>query len=305
MYWLIKFIIRKLRERRGAPDASDAVANRPSAQPRVHAEPSTSPATHGPLGLLLHQARYEVLINLRNPRARFFTFIFPIVLLVVFAGAFGHGHTTVDGVRVDMTRFYVPGILTMGVVVSSYASLVISVTTLRESGVLKRRHATPVPPAVLIGATALATVATTAIMSVILLLLSKIAYGVGFAAPAILAMAIIILAGTLAFSCIAYALSGLIGNPDAAQPIVQATMLPLWFLSGVFIPVVNLSSALRTIGRIFPVEHIADTLHAASVHGSFGAAFSGQDLLVLLAWIVGAGAFAAWRFSWLPSTATA
>jgi hypothetical protein len=53
------------------------------------------------------------------------------------------------------------------------------------------------------------------------------------------------------------------------------------------------------------VEHLANGLHAASIHSSFGAAISVTDLLVLAAWGVGAAALAAWRFSWLPSAATA
>ena len=73
----------------------------------------------------------------------------------------------------------------------------------------------------------------------------------------------------------------------------------------VFIPVPNLPSALRHIGDLFPVAHLSNLLHLASVHGTFSGAMSATDLLVLAAWALAAGAFAAWRFSWLPSTAMA
>ena len=56
---------------------------------------------------------------------------------------------------------------------------------------------------------------------------------------------------------------------------------------------------------MFPVEHVANSLHLASVNSSFSGSISVSDLLVLAAWGVAAAAFAAWRFSWLPSTATA
>ncbi len=68
-----------------------------------------SAASRGPLALLAHQARFELLASFRNPRARFFTFFFPVLLLVIFAGLFGHGTTTVDGVKVHTARFFVPG----------------------------------------------------------------------------------------------------------------------------------------------------------------------------------------------------
>ena len=84
-----------------------------------------------------------------------------------------------------------------------------------------------------------------------------------------------------------------------------ATMMPLWFISGVFIPTANLSGTLNTVASIFPVEHLAAGLQLASVHNSFTSAISLTDLLVLAAWGLAAAAFAAWRFSWLPSTAAA
>ena len=264
-----------------------------------------SAAARGPLGLLAHQVRYDVRTSLRNPRARFFTFFFPILLLVVFNGVFGHGHTIVEGVRVSLKVFYVPGILAMSIVVAAYAGLVVSLATLRESGVLKRRRATPVPPVLLIAGQALSAVVITAVMSTILLVIAKVVYGIGMAPGALAAVACTVLIATVAFACIAYAVSGLIGSPDAAQPIVQATMFPLWFVSGVFIPISNLSPTLRHIGDLFPVEHLANSLHLASVNSSFGSAISGSDLLALAAWGMASAAFAAWRFSWLPSTAAA
>jgi ABC-2 type transport system permease protein len=317
MYFLIKFLLRKWRQRKAAAaeqpadeQPSDAAAPdagrfHRAARREVSTGQRRSAASLGPLGLLAHQARYDLLASVRNPRARFFTFLFPILLLVVFNGVFGNGHTIVNGVRVKLSVFYVPGILTMSIVVASFATLVISVTALRESGVLKRRRSTPAPAALLIGGQALSTLSVTCVMSTIVLAIAKVFYGVGLSPGAIASVAITVVVGTIAFACIAYAVSGLIGSAEAAQPITQATLFPLWFLSGVFIPIHNLSSTLRHVGELFPIEHLSNLLHLASVHGSFGSATSITDLLVLAAWGVAACAFAAWRFSWLPSTATA
>lgn len=319
MFMLFSFLLRKWRERQAragagsapqpgddAAESSSTTAGRPSA-PRVVdpvlARPSA--AARGPIALLAHQVRFDLLTSLRNPRARFFTFFFPIVLLVVFTGVFGHGNTTVDGVTISLSRFYVPGILAMSIVVASYANLVISITSLRETGVLKRRRATPVSPALLVAGQALATVVVALFMGTLLLAIAQLFYGVGISAGGLAAMAITAVVGTLTFACIGYAVSILVGSPDAAQPIVQATMLPLWFISGVFIPTASLSSTLRSVGSLFPVAHIANGLHLASVHSSFSGAISGKDLLALAAWGVAAALFSAWRFNWLPSTASA
>jgi ABC-2 type transport system permease protein len=319
MFFLIKRLLlllsRRLAARRAIVEDPRATGEDPRAageDPRAAGEdPRTADtdrraaAARGPLALVLHQVRYDVLTSVRNPRARFFTFFFPILLLVVFNGVFGHGRTTVDGVRVSLNVFYVPGILAMSIITATYAGMVVSLSTLRETGVLKRRRATPVPPAVLIAGQALSAVAIAAMMTTILLLVAKVFYGIGMAPAALAAVACTVLVGTISFACIAYAVSGLIGSPEAAQPIVQATMFPLWFISGVFIPVPNLSATLRRIGDLFPVEHLANSLHLASVNSSFTSAISGTDLLVLAAWALAATILAAWRFSWLPSAATA
>jgi ABC-2 type transport system permease protein len=307
MFLLSKYLIRAWRRRQAQRAVNAAAAGRPStpsAPPAVEQD-GPSAASRGPLMLLAHQAKNDLKIAVRNPRARFAGFLFPIILLVVFNGVFGNGHTHVDGVRVKLDVFYVPGILAMSIVVNAYAGLVISISALRESGVLKRRRAAPVPAVILIGGQAIATVATCAMSATILLLISKLLYGFGLSGPAIAAVACTALIGTLTFACIGYAVSGMIGSPDAAQPIVQMTMLPLWFISGVFIPVASLSRGLKDVADVFPVQHLANSLHLASVHSTFAGSVSATDLIVLAAWGLGAAAFAAWRFSWLPSGATA
>jgi ABC-2 type transport system permease protein len=266
---------------------------------------SLSPAARGLPALLFHQVRYDLLTSLRNPRARFFTFLFPILLLVIFASVFGHGTTTVDGVTVKLSHFYVPGILTMSIITAAYGSLVVSVATARETGVLKRRRATPVPPAVLVAGQALSMLVRAMITGTLLLLIAKLGYHVGIAPGALAAMAVTALLGTLTFACLGYAVSGLVGSIDAAQPLVQATMMPLYFISGVWIPTQQLSSGLRSVASVFPVEHLAAALHLAAVRGSFTSALSATDLLVLGVWALIAAAFAARRFSWRPSAATA
>ncbi len=314
MFFLIKYLIRRFRQRQAkasAPPAGDGpqaneLAGPPPAPVSRARRPSGPPAAaRGPLALLAHQVRYDLKTSLRNPRARFMTFVFPILLLVVFNGVFGGGHTVVAGVQISLARFYVPGIIAMSIVVGSYANLVQSITTMRETGVLKRRRATPVPATTLIAAQAVTTVVIVAMMTTLLLAIARVFYSVGFAPSAIAAIACTASVATLAFACIGYLVSGLIGSPEAAMPVVQATMLPLWFISGVFIPTKSLSSSLRAIADIFPVEHAANSLHLASVSSSFASALSGTDLLVLAGWALAAGALAAWRFSWLPSTAAA
>jgi len=306
MIWLVNQIMQLLRRRRaGATGGEPSTQSAPAPRSRGAAAAGPSAAARGPLALLAHQVRFDLLISLRNPRARFMTFLYPVIMLVVFNGLFGHGTTVVDGVHIPLSRFYVTGILALSISVAAYGNIVIGIATLRETGALKRRRATPVPAGVLVGGQAMATLVVAAIMAVILFVLARVLYGVGLAPGALAAVAVTALVGSLALACLGYAVSGIVSSPEAGLPIVWVTTLPLYFISGVFIPTTNLSSTLRSISEVFPIEHLANSLHLASVHSSFTAALSSTDLLVIAAWGVVAAGLAAWRFSWLPSAAAA
>lgn len=254
--------------------------------------------------IVLHQLRYDLLALLRNRRARFMTLVMPIIFLVVFAGVFGDNHTVVNGVRVKTSDYYVPGIMALTIVTSSLISLVTAIATERENGILKRRRATPVSAWVLVAGRTLASVAMTVGVLVVLLLLAKVGYGVTLPLASVPALAATVLVGTAAFSCLAYALAGVVGSADSAQPLTQAITLPLYFVSGVWIPADQLPAGLRQLGRVFPIEHLAAGLHAAFVPGTSGR-FAGSDLLVLALWGVGGAVVAVRRFTWLPASATA
>ncbi|HEY2636728.1 MAG TPA: ABC transporter permease, partial [Solirubrobacteraceae bacterium] len=111
--------------------------------------------------------------------------------------------------------------------------------------------------------------------------------------------------GSLAFCCLGYALSSVINNADAAQPMVQFTLFPLYFISGVWVPTESLPHGVRVVGEIFPVAHLADALHQAFVHPTFTAAVAPLDLLVVAAWAAAGVFVAARRFTWLPAEAAA
>ena len=106
-------------------------------------------AARGPLFLVLHQARYDLLGILRNRQARFFTLVLPLLFLIIFVGVFGD-HVVGPG-RTKASAYYVPGLAALGVIAASFVNLVISITAQRETGILKRRRATPMPAWALVG----------------------------------------------------------------------------------------------------------------------------------------------------------
>ena len=283
MFLLIRWLIRRRRARPGAAAAT------------------TSTAKATAVGLVLHQARYDLLGFLRNRQARFFTLVLPLIFLVIFVGVFGNHE--VRQTHVKASTYYVPGLSAMGLIAASFVNLVISITAQRESGVLKRRRATPVPAWVLIAGRSLTAIAVSLTTMTALLLVGRFAYGVHLPTETVPAVALTAVVGAAAFCVLGYALWTLISSEDSAQPMVQAIMLPLYFISGVFIPNVNLPSWMRHVAQLFPVQHLADGLHHAYDPATHGTGVVWTDLAVLGAWALVGIAVALRRFSWLPARA--
>jgi ABC-2 type transport system permease protein len=271
---------------------------------RARAAAAAGPVTagsSGPVQLVLHQARYDLLAFLRNRQGRFFTLILPLLFLVIFVSVFGN-HTV--GIRqVKASTYYVPGLSAMGIIAASFVNLVITLTTQRESGVLKRRRATPVPAWVLIAGRTLTSMGVSLVVMTVLLAVGRFAYGVHLPTSTIPGVALTAVVGSACFCILGYALSTAIESADAAQPMVQAIILPLYFISGVFIPNVNLPSWLRHVAEFFPVQHLADGLHHAYDPAVTGAGIVWSDIGVLGLWAAFGLVVALRRFSWTPAAA--
>src|SRR6266496_3865925 len=271
MMLLLYRLYQRLRQRRSSAPATRAPtparAKAPAAGRTVRA-----------LGLVAHQARFELLGFVRNRQARFFTVALPVIFLVVFVGVFGNDTAGPENVKA---------------------------TTQRELGILKRRRATPVPAWVLIaGRTLSAMVVGLAVMTV-LLAIGRFAYGVhlpGSTIPGVLLTAVV---GSVAFCCLGYALCTAISSADSAQPLLQAVMLPLYFISGVFIPSVGLPDWLQQVARVFPVQHLADGLHHALDPAASGSGIVWSDLGILALWAAVGLTVALRRFTWTPAAAAA
>jgi ABC-2 type transport system permease protein len=109
-----------------------------------------------------------------------------------------------------------------------------------------------------------------------------------------------VVVGAASFCCLGYALTSLIRNEDTAQPVTQALLLPLYFISGVFVAVSILPHWLAGVGEIFPVRHLANALLIAYNPHTTGLGFAGLDLVIVAAWGA-AGLLVALRtFSWQP-----
>jgi ABC-2 type transport system permease protein len=252
----------------------------------------------GGLGLLLRQVRFTNKAFWRNPASAFFTFAFPLMFLVIFTALLGNGEVQLNGKLVSQATYYVAAMAAFAVISACYTNIAISVSFQRDAGILKRSRGTPLP-----GWSYLSGRVIHAMLMALLLVIITAAFGLAFYDVAIptgitlVRFLVMLLIGSASFCALGLALTAVIPNADASPAVVNATILPLLFLSGVFIPLGDDAPTwIQWIGRIFPVKHFADGMQA----GFLGTPFDWTDTLVVALWGIAGLLLAARFFTWEP-----
>jgi ABC-2 type transport system permease protein len=249
--------------------------------------------------LVLHRLRYDLIRFWRDPQAVFFTVALPVVFLVIFAAVFGN-ETLDDRSGLKVSTYYVPGIITLGVMAAAFVGPAIGLVEQRERGILKRLRATPLPPGAFIASRAAVAVLLTALLAVILTLIGWALYGVtipGDRAPGFL---LTLAVGTAAFCCLGFALSGLVRSINAAPAVANMVTLPLQMISGIFFPVDLIPDAVLAVAKVFPVYHLAQGLLDGFDPNGPAGGIDPVALAVLAAWGALGAAVAARTFRWEP-----
>ena len=252
------------------------------------------------LVLAFRQVRYTNKAFWRNPASAFFTFAFPLMFLVIFTSLFGGGTADVGTSEFSVSALYVPGIAAFSVITACYTNIAISISFSRDTGILKKIHGTPLPG----WAYVLARVVHASVIAVILVAIvavfGRAFYDVDFPSGAsLLRFVVILVVGAASFSAMGLAITTVIPNADASPAIVNASILPLLFLSGVFIPITNSTPEwVSTVSKIFPIRHFVDAMNA----GFLGTPFSWTDVWLVAAWGLAGLIVAARFFSWEPRT---
>ncbi len=249
--------------------------------------------------LTLRQVGYTNKAFWRNPASAFFTFAFPLMFLVIFTALLGDGQVLIGGRQISQATYYVAAMTAFAVITACYTNIAISVTFQRDAGVLKRIQGTP-----LSGGGYLSARVIHAMLIAILLVIITTAFGKAFYSAAVptgvtlLRSIVMLVVGSASFCALGLAITAIIPNADASPALVNASILPLLFLSGIFIPLGDNAPAwIRWIGRVFPVKHFADGMQA----GFLGTAFRWSDVLVVAGWGLAGLLLAVRFFRWEPS----
>ena len=235
-----------------------------------------------------HQYRLERRMFWRNPSAAFFNFFLPLLFLALFGAIFSSDQKNLDVI--------IPGIAGMSLVSTTFTSLAMNLTFLREQGVLKRMRGTPLPSGSYLAGIAANAVTNAVVQMALIVLAGRLFFDIGWPKDWI-SLAVFLCAGVICFASLGVAYSHVIPNFDAAPAYVNIVFLPLIFISGVFYDVDKVPQFLRDLAEALPLTHVIDGLSGAMITGS-GVADHLSDLLVIAVWGAAGIVLAVRGFSW-------
>jgi ABC-2 type transport system permease protein len=250
------------------------------------------------VALVLRQVRFEQRSFWRNPASAFFAFAFPLMFLVIFGSINRNSRIGTMG-GIPYNAYYVPALITFGVIGACMTNISMSVTIRRDSGVLKRLRGTPLPPWVFMAGLIGSSAVVSAILAGLLTVAGMLFYGISVPRhPGTLLL--VLVAGGMCFCALGLALSALIPNAEAAPAITNAVVLPLLFISGTFYPL-DPASTLSHIADWFPMRHFALAVFAAFDPQGHQTGLPALHLWLMLIWGLVGVTVAVRRFRWEPN----
>jgi ABC-2 type transport system permease protein len=241
-----------------------------------------------------HELRTEQVLFWRNREAAFFTFLLPVIFFLVFGSIYGND--TIVGVR--GSAFLEAGMIGYGVASTAFAGLAITMVIRRESGVLKRVRATPLPPGTYIGAVLASTFITFLIEATTIIVLGKVLFNVGLPdRPLSLLGALVI--GAAAFAAMGLGLSGYVRSAEGSSAVVNFVYLPMAIISGTFFSPDRYPGFLQAIADVLPLTYFTRLIRDVMVrdHHLWSEASS---IAVVLVWGAFGLAAALRGFRWQP-----
>jgi ABC-2 type transport system permease protein len=250
------------------------------------------------VALVLHQFRFDQKIFWRNRAAVFFTALLPLIFLFILASVFASAD--ISELDVEGPTYYVPAIITLAVISATTVKLATNLPAEREAGQLKRVRGTPLPPAAFLAGRVGNSLVISVIMVALVSLIGALVYGVEIPTETMPAMLVTLAVGAFSFSCLGFALAAVIPTEEAAPAVTNATVLPLYFLSGVFIPENEIPDGVLNFADAFPIRHFFEAMFTAWDPNTTGSGFELGHLAVVAAWGVFGLLVAIRLFRWEP-----
>ena len=251
--------------------------------------------------LIATQTHYQLLSFRRIPVALFFTLALPLIMLVLFNALFGDSTVDTPEGSWSIRQFYTGGLAAFTAVSATYTNLANMVPIRRDEGVLKRWRSTPLPTWIYICGFIVSAVVIAFAGVVMMLTLGVVAYDLEIVWAKMPAAALTFLVGVSAFAALGMAMASLVKSASSAAAAANATILPLAFISNVFVPTEDAPAWIETVANLFPLRPFVESFQDCFTPFVEAPAFNWPSLAFISLWGIAGMIVALRRFTWEPS----
>ncbi len=170
-------------------------------------------------------------------------------------------------------------------ITTTFVNLAMGTAILRDAGVLKRMQGTPLPRWAYVTARILSASVVTLAMTVVVLALGNVLYGLDFRTGQLPALIFTLLLGTAVFTTLGIGITRFIRSAESGPVLVNLIIWPLSFISNIWFPIDSLPKALKTIADLFPIKALASALQYVFDPRHHGAVFDGTAPRTLVIWL--------------------
>jgi len=196
----------------------------------------------------------DLKLYLRNYIATFFTFVFPLLMLVLFGGIYGNKPEPIFGGygSMDIT---VPGyIATLIIGTTAFMSLPMDLAFQRQLGVLRRMRATPLHPAMVLGSKMITNLLVAIAGTVLMVFAGAVLYQ-AYIPVNWLPVLLGILLSCLCLFSLGFALASLVRSANAVRAVSFIVFYPMMFFSGGTIPGQFLPQTVQNLAQAMPLTY--------------------------------------------------
>jgi ABC-2 type transport system permease protein len=202
---------------------------------------------------MLILAKAQARASRRDPAAQFFTFVFPVALLIAFGRTFGQYD---DGTGTLMMQSVGPQVIAFG---AAYVGMFTSATSIVEwriSGMGRVLYASPVKTSTILASQFFVCLVLGLTQAAILMVVSVFPWmGMVLSIRAI-ATPFVIALGLWLFFSLGMMVGSLCKTIAAASGAINAVILPMAYFSGAMLPYEMLPTWIQRIGDFMPLRHL-------------------------------------------------
>jgi ABC-2 type transport system permease protein len=225
----------------------------------------------------------------RTKAALFFTFLFPLIFLFVYAGLFARGNP-------EAVVYMFGPVVTLNIMGSGFWGLGLQSVMQRERGSLRRYRLAPIGPGSMVFGSLVANYLLELPTIAMLLICAMLFFHMPLNVSPI-TLFLLVTVGTFAFAGFGLTIASVANTMQEAQIFNNVAWLTLLFLSGVTVPLPLLPQWVQHFAAFLPATYLVTSLQAIMVRGD-SLASHWAELVVLL--VSGTfGLFFAWKlFRW-------